>query len=98
MTVVERANYSILGTAFQTILTDIRVMQQCIGGIILIAFGLHLLGLLRIPGVERDYLKMKFGKKPVGHIGAFVVGMGFGAGWTPCIGAILASILDLLRN
>lgn len=66
-----------------------------IGGIMLIAFGLHLMGLLRIPGVERDYLKMKFGKKPVGHIGAFAVGMGFGAGWTPCIGPILASILTL---
>jgi cytochrome c-type biogenesis protein len=69
-----------------------------IGGVILIAFGLHLLGLLRIPGVERDYLKMKFGRKPVGHIGAFVIGMGFRAGWTPCIGPILASILTLAAS
>lgn len=68
---------------------------KCSEQAILIVFGLHLMGLLRIPGVERDYLKMKFGKKPAGHIGAFVVGMGFGAGWTPCIGPILASILTL---
>lgn len=74
---------------------DYTVWIGRIGGIILVAFGLHLMGLLRIPGVERDYLKMKFGKKPVGHIGAFAVGMGFGAGWTPCIGPILASILTL---
>jgi cytochrome c-type biogenesis protein len=74
---------------------DYAVWIGRIGGIILVAFGLHLMGLLRIPGVERDYLKAKFGKKPVGHIGAFAVGMGFGAGWTPCIGPILASILTL---
>jgi cytochrome c-type biogenesis protein len=77
---------------------DYTVWISRIGGVILIAFGLHLLGLLRIPGVERDYLKMKFGKKPVGHIGAFVIGMGFGAGWTPCIGPILASILTLAAS
>jgi cytochrome c-type biogenesis protein len=74
---------------------DFTVWISRIGGAMLIGFGLHLLGLLRIPGIERDYLKMKFDKKPVGHAGAFLVGMGFGAGWTPCIGPILASILTL---
>jgi cytochrome c-type biogenesis protein len=74
---------------------DYTVWISRIGGAMLIGFGLHLMGLLRIPGVERDYLKMKFDKKPVGHAGAFLVGMGFGAGWTPCIGPILASILTL---
>ncbi len=59
---------------------DYTIWISRIGGVILIAFGLHLLGLLRIPRVERDYMKMKFGEKPVGHIGAFVIGMGFGAG------------------
>jgi cytochrome c-type biogenesis protein len=74
---------------------DYTIWISRIGGAMLIGFGLHLMGLLRIPGVERDYLKMKFDKKPVGHAGAFLVGMGFGAGWTPCIGPILASILTL---
>jgi cytochrome c-type biogenesis protein len=74
---------------------DYTIWISRIGGAMLIGFGLHLMGLLRIPGVERDYLKMKFSKKPVGHAGAFLVGMGFGAGWTPCIGPILASILTL---
>jgi cytochrome c-type biogenesis protein len=76
-------------------LGDYTVWISRIGGAMLIGFGLHLMGLLRIPGVERDYLKMKFDKKPIGHAGAFLVGMGFGAGWTPCIGPILASILTL---
>jgi cytochrome c-type biogenesis protein len=38
---------------------------------------------------------MKFGKKLVGHIGVFAVGGSFGAGWTPCMRPILASILTL---
>ena len=38
---------------------------------------------------------MKFSKRPAGHIGALLIGMGFGAGWTPCIGPILASILTV---
>jgi cytochrome c-type biogenesis protein len=85
------ASISTLGFFFG----DYTVWIGRIGGIMLVIFGIHLLGLLRIPGVEKEYLKLRFSKKPVGHIGAFLVGMGFGAGWTPCIGPILASILTL---
>ncbi len=67
-----------------------------IGGIVVIIFGLHISGLLKIPRLERQvkFNMMQNGKKA----GPLVVGMSFGAGWTPCIGPILASILTLAAS
>ena len=55
---------------------------------------LHLLGLLRLPFADRD-VRVHLANRPVGHAGTFAVGVAFGAGWTPCIGPALASILTL---
>jgi cytochrome c-type biogenesis protein len=85
-------------TALGTLFFDYGRWIEIIGGILLVVFGLHLLGVLRIPGTEREW-KFHFSKKPVaGHIGSFIIGMGFGAGWTPCIGPILASILAIAAS
>jgi cytochrome c-type biogenesis protein len=85
-------------TALGAIFFDYGRWIEIIGGILLVVFGLHLLGILRIPGTEREW-KFHFSKRPVaGHIGSFVIGMGFGAGWTPCIGPILASILAIAAS
>lgn len=65
---------------------------RIIGGIIIIVFGFHLIGLIRIPLLDiekRIHLK----KKPVHMLGAFIVGIAFGLGWSPCIGPLLGSIL-----
>jgi cytochrome c-type biogenesis protein len=85
-------------TALGALFFDYGRWIEIIGGILLVGFGLHLLGVLRIPGTEREW-KFHFSKRPVaGHIGSFVIGMGFGAGWTPCIGPILASILAIAAS
>jgi cytochrome c-type biogenesis protein len=85
-------------TALGTLFFDYGRWIEIIGGILLVVFGLHLLGALRIPGTEREW-KFHFSKRPVaGHIGSFIIGMGFGAGWTPCIGPILASILAIAAS
>jgi len=65
-----------------------------IGGIILLVFGLHLLGVFRITALMREK-RMHLSDKPAGHMGTLAVGAAFGAGWTPCIGPILGSILGL---
>ncbi len=64
------------------------------GGLLIIFFGLHLLGLLRIPFLDYEH-KIKIQNKPVGVFGAVLVGMAFGAGWSPCAGPQLGSILAL---
>ena len=65
-----------------------------IGGVLILLFGLYLLGVLKIPFLARQ-AKFEFRNKPMGYAGSVVVGVAFGAGWTPCIGPILASILAL---
>ncbi len=62
------------------------------GGIVLIVFGLYLAGLLRVPGLSREF-RLHLASRPSGWTGSFLVGVAFGAGWTPCIGPVLASIL-----
>lgn len=85
-------------TAIGSLFFDYSRWIEIIGGILLVIFGLSLLGVLRIPGTEREW-KFHFSKRPVaGHIGSLVIGMGFGAGWTPCIGPILASILAIAAS
>jgi cytochrome c-type biogenesis protein len=64
------------------------------GGILLSLFGLYLLGWLRLPGAEREW-RMHLADKPVGYLGTVLVGITFGAGWTPCIGPVLGGILTL---
>ena len=63
-----------------------------VGGVMIILFGLYLLGTVRLGALERDR-RVQLAEKPVGYLGTVLVGIAFGAGWTPCIGPILGSIL-----
>lgn len=63
-----------------------------VAGIIIIVMGLHFLGVFRIPLLYRE-VRYQGSSKPVGFLGAYLMGVAFGFGWTPCIGPVLASIL-----
>ncbi len=63
-----------------------------IAGLIIIVMGLHFLGLFRIDLLYRQ-LRMNVDRKPAGLLGAYIVGLAFAFGWTPCVGPILAAIL-----
>lgn len=65
-----------------------------IGGVLLVVFGLYLLGVLRLPGAQREW-RIQLAGKPVGYAGTFFVGVAFGAGWSPCIGPVLGGIMTL---
>ncbi|MEE2897437.1 MAG: cytochrome c biogenesis protein CcdA [Gemmatimonadota bacterium] len=62
------------------------------GGVVMIAFGLYMVGALRLPALARER-RISLSSRPVGPLGSLLVGIAFGAGWTPCIGPILGSIL-----
>ena len=74
------------------ILREYQLWIARIGGVIVLLFGLHLLGLTPIRWLQRER-RMHLERKPVGYVGSFLVGVTFGAGWTPCIGPILGGIL-----
>lgn len=74
------------------LLREHQVWIARIGGVLVILFGLHLLGLTPVRFLNRER-RFQLQKKPLGYTGSFVVGIAFGAGWTPCIGPILGGIL-----
>jgi cytochrome c-type biogenesis protein len=62
------------------------------GGALIVVLGLYSIGVLRLPFLGRE-ARVQLSDKPLGFLGSVLVGMAFGAGWTPCIGPILGSIL-----
>ena len=67
---------------------------QRIGGVLIVLFGLVCLGVIRAPFLTQER-RLQMEQKPVGLLGSALVGMAFGAGWTPCIGPVLGAILGL---
>jgi cytochrome c-type biogenesis protein len=67
-------------------------LLQQVGGVVIALLGLSMLGVLRLPALMRER-RVHLAAKPAGMFGSVLVGVAFGAGWTPCVGPVLASIL-----
>jgi cytochrome c-type biogenesis protein len=65
-----------------------------IAGVVIIVFGLHTMGILRVDWLYKEK-RVHARRKPAGPLGAMLVGVAFAFGWTPCIGPILAGILAI---
>ena len=70
------------------------IWVRLIGGAVIIIFGLHLIGLLKIKYLYKDTRQFS-NEKPRGMLGSLTLGIAFAAGWTPCIGPILGGIIGL---
>ncbi|HEX8747076.1 MAG TPA: cytochrome c biogenesis protein CcdA [Pyrinomonadaceae bacterium] len=70
------------------------IWLRIIGGVVIIGFGLQLIGVLKIAALYKD-TRFFSQQKPRGIFGSFTLGLAFAAGWTPCIGPILGGIIGL---
>jgi cytochrome c-type biogenesis protein len=81
-------------TALGRALNYYQVWLQRVGGVLIILFGLLCLGVFKV-GLLNQERRLHLERKPVGYLGSALVGIAFGAGWTPCIGPVLGGILGL---
>jgi cytochrome c-type biogenesis protein len=79
---------------FSFAVQPIRAYVPVVAGVFVIAFALHVAGLIRLPFLDREYRVMDRAPSRGGVAGGFVLGMGFASGWTPCIGVTLGAVLS----
>ncbi len=93
--------FVVLGVAVSAaggILYDIRFYLAKVGGIVVIVLGLHMMGILRIPFLEYDVRVHNAPSNRWGYLSSAMLGVFFSAGWSPCVGPVLGSILTLAIN
>ncbi len=84
------ATASLAGSILTRHLDIIRI----VGGVLIIIMGVFVMDVVHIPFLQQE-AKLRLKTRPAGYIGTLVVGMIFGAGWTPCTGPFLGSVLAL---
>lgn len=94
--------FALLGVLLNSVLAnvayDVQIWLSRIGGTLVIFFGLYLVGLIKIPFLEKEHkinVTKKFNSK---YITSLVFGAAFAVGWTPCVGAALGAILGFAAS
>ena len=87
------AGASVFGQWIQTHKSELAL----VAGVVIIIFGLHFLGILRVPMLYRE-ARIHTDVKGASFAGAYVMGLAFAFGWTPCIGPVLATVLTVAAN
>jgi len=85
-------------SAFGRFLFDLRFILSKVGGIVVIIFGLHMIGIFRIPFLEYDTRVQQLPDRKWGYLSSALMGVFFSAGWAPCVGPVLGAILTLALN
>ena len=88
----------LLQTALQHVGAEVQLWLSRAAGVVIIFFGLYLVGLVKVAFLERDYkmsVKTTFKSR---YVTSFIFGVAFAVGWTPCAGAVLGSILGLAAS
>ena len=80
------------------LLYDLRYWLAKIGGVVVIIFGLHMIGVFHIPFLAYDTRVQQAPDPKLGYLSSALMGVFFSAGWSPCVGPVLGAILTLAIN
>ena len=75
------------------LLYEYQELIRKVGAVMIVAFGLYMIGFLKMKFMMTERRLIRFSNRPVGYVGSFLIGTAFAAAWTPCVGPILGSIL-----
>ncbi len=87
--------FNIIGFGLGRIFYDLQIWIGRIGGVIIVIFGLHMIGVFRIPFLEYDTRVQEMPDRKMGYLSSSLMGVFFSAGWSPCVGPVLGSIIML---
>ena len=87
--------FNIIGFGIGRILYDVQVWLGRIGGLVITIFGLHMIGVFRIPLLEYDVRVQQMPDRKMGFLASALLGVFFVAGWSPCVGPVLGAIMTL---
>lgn len=85
-------------SALGALLYDVRTWLARIGGLVVIIFGLHTMGLITIPFLDYDTRRQMEPSPGLGYVSSALMGVFFSAGWAPCVGPVLGAVLTLALN
>ena len=90
--------FGVVAAAFGRLLFDLRFILEKVGGVVVIIFGLHMIGVFRIPFLEYDTRVQQMPDRKWGYLSSALMGIFFSAGWAPCVGPVLGTILTFAAN
>jgi len=90
--------FNIIAATLGGLLFDVRTWLAKIGGVIVVIFGLHMIGVFRIRFLEYDVRVHTQTNPRWGYVSSFLLGIFFSAGWSPCVGPILGAIMTFAAN
>ncbi|MFH1524303.1 MAG: cytochrome c biogenesis protein CcdA [Chloroflexota bacterium] len=90
--------FNVIAGALGGLLFDLRTWLAKIGGVVVVIFGLHMIGVFRIPFLEYDVRVYSQTNPRWGYLSSLLMGIFFSAGWSPCVGPILGAIMTFAFN
>jgi cytochrome c-type biogenesis protein len=90
--------FGVAASAIGIVLYDLRIWLARVGGVLMILFGLHTMGVINIPLLNYDTRRHIQPNPSLGYLSSFIMGILFSAGWAPCVGPVLGAVLTLAMN
>jgi cytochrome c-type biogenesis protein len=87
-------SFGATASALSQLIFEYKLILGKIAGVVIVLFGLHFMGLFRLAFLNRE-ARFHPERRPAGLAGAFLIGLAFAFGWTPCIGPVLATVLSV---